>query len=196
MSSVEIEHSDLTRNVYRLNGIEAATERQKQQLLLRSIIKVEEQAKKNAPVGRVRGGSLRQRINWKIESDGAAVIRAGVVYGRIQEFGGVTKPHMIYAKPGKALMFPASGGHAAMALMIGKGANRQLVGGKTHYQAGAAGKLSARGQMTGMMLLSHVHHPGSKIKPKHYTRNAFETCLPAIQEDARKMLAGLAKGGV
>ena len=55
MSSVEIEHSDLTRNVYRLNGIEAATERQKQQLLVRSIIKVEEQAKKNAPVGEPTG---------------------------------------------------------------------------------------------------------------------------------------------
>jgi len=194
--SVTIDTTDLAKNIYRLNGLAAATPQQRRRLLERSIIAVERQAKKNAPVGRKFGGTLRDGIGWKVEDDGSAVITAGVKYGRIQEFGGKTKPHRIEPRFAKVLAWGVPAGSPfANAMKFGSGKTR---GTSMKNVNAARARMQSGKSVTGMYFHwpkgRGVNHPGSRIKPKHYTRDAFTAVLPAIQADAAKMIASVAGG--
>ncbi len=176
MSAVQIVTDDLKAQIYRLEGLQRATPEQKTRFLMRSIIAVERQAKINAPV---KSGQLRRKMSHRVEGANSAVITAGVVYGRIQEFGGVTKPHDIKARPSPfRTEFSWRKGN-----IIGK-RERGRTGGVLAFMVG--GKL---------VFAKSVKHPGSRIKPKHYTRDAFEQLRPQIEEDARKLMAAQAGKG-
>jgi phage gpG-like protein len=175
----EIVTDDLKAQIYRLEGAQSATPARKRRWLERSIIKVERAAKREAPVGKKFGGTLREKIGWKVEDDGSAVITAGVVYGRIQEFGGVTKPHEIRAKERPY----------ATTFSWRKG---DIVGKKTTGRTGGVLAFQIGGKM---IFRKSVNHPGSRIKGSHYTRRGFEQVRPQIEEDARKMMAASAGKG-
>ena len=56
----------------------------------------------------VRSGRLRRSITFKVTSEGTVVsglVGTNVVYARIHEFGGHTKPHIILPKNARALHF-------------------------------------------------------------------------------------------
>lgn len=195
-NAVQIVTDDLKAQIYRLEGLRSATPAAMARFLTRSITKIQRQAKNNAPV---LHGALRRNINWKVESDASAVITVGVKYGRIQEFGGVTKPHDIYAKPGKALVFPWAKWNNAFS--IGRGSKSRVFSMKNYSAsaalAGVSMKTGRRGKgkaVSGVAALAHVHHPGSRIKGQHYTRDAFESLRPQIEADAAKLIAAQAGG--
>lgn len=55
-----------------------------------------------------RSGRLRRSITFKVTSEGTVVsglVGTNVVYARIHEFGGHTKPHLILPKKARALHF-------------------------------------------------------------------------------------------
>lgn len=185
---------DLPRQMVRLADMaRLAPERRKRALGI-CIREVERQAKRiatRAGVFKTGAGKLSQSLRGRVFSTTTAGLTVGVAYGLIQDHGGKTRPHIIRPRFAKALMFPAGKGYAAMGLMIGKGANRQLLtGGRTGFQAGAAAKLHAKGQMQGMMLLKHVHHPGSRIPPTHYSWKAYLASRTYMQEQTRLAAMG------
>jgi len=196
----EIVTDDLKAQIYKTNGIPAASQANKERLIVRSIIAVERQAKINARSGAAFSsrskGMLARKIGWKIEGDGAAVITSGVVYGRIQEFGGVTKPHDIPLRFAKAFAFASGGGGFSNAAKIGSSKVFARIGSNRISKGIASGKT-----ITGMTVVSGskgtpgiIKHPGSRIPATHYTRNAFETVRPKIEDDASRMIQAQAGG--
>jgi phage gpG-like protein len=81
-----------------------------QELGLRLLAKVK--LKLSDDVLHVRTGRLRRSINLQMTDEGDAVVASvgtNVIYARIHEFGGTTRPHVIEAKKGKALRFESNG---------------------------------------------------------------------------------------
>lgn len=63
---------------------------------------------------------LRGSIGWELRDEGLrflGVLHAGMVYAAIHEFGGVTRPHEIRPRRGRALRF-AAGGRMVFARLV------------------------------------------------------------------------------
>jgi phage gpG-like protein len=68
--------------------------------------------KLSGPVLKNRTGTLRRSINYRIAETGTSIkafVGTNVVYARIHEYGGVTKPHVIMPRNAKALHFLMGG---------------------------------------------------------------------------------------
>ena len=103
---------------------------------------------------------MQASVATAVEAGGDAIIGTSGAYGlpylAIQEFGGVTSPHMIFPVNAKALAFLWTG--IPVALKQDKGGS------------GAATSKSGTGDM---VFLRGVHHPGSKIPERSYARSAL-----------------------
>jgi hypothetical protein len=92
------------------------------------------------------------------------VYAEGLPYLRIQEYGGVTRPHDIFPRTASVLAFPAAGAFG----FSGSGA-------------------------TEMVFARHVHHPGSRIPERSYMRSALalrrSAIIAAIREASFEPLA-------
>lgn len=168
--SVQIVTDDLKRELYRVEGAIQATPAQMRRALGKAIIEVEREAKRTAPVGRYPGqgkvgGALKQSISNAVIGDDTAVLTVGVAYGSIQDKGGVTRPHIIRAKDRPFVTnFSWRKGNIVGARTVGR------TGGMLAFKIG--------GQM---IFRKQVNHPGSRIPPKHYARQAFENAKPQVE---------------
>lgn len=188
---LEIETVELKENIYRINGMSNATQQQKAKLLVDALIMIDRQVKRYARSGgafsRASTGNLARKSGWKVLDDGVGVITTGVVYGRIQEFGGVTKPHVIKPRFAKALAFKTGNGFASNFLKVGSGPLALWHSGPIRVSGSMTAKQRAgfNKQLTGMTVVKSVNHPGSRIPGTHYTRKSFEYVLPDIQKMAQ-----------
>lgn len=188
-----LDTTDLRRNIVRMGDLSRVSVEKKLLLVERSLLRIQKEARQYARSGgafsRRSVGILARNINYKINSDGTGTITTGVKYGMIQEFGGQTKPHLIRPINGKALAFASGPGGYSNAARIGNGKKFHSVLSGRVSAAFAKGK-----SVTGMTVVNHVHHPGSKIPGTHYTRISFERQRLAIIKDARRMVASQAGG--
>ena len=119
----------------------------------------------------VRTGTLRRSINLKVENptegEYSGAVGTNLVYAKIHELGGQTKPHIIEPRNAKILVWAGIG-------TFGKGetkATGRLT--KKGYKAqGAAGNLT---------FARVVHHPGSKIPARPFLKPALIARTPEIQ---------------
>lgn len=168
--SVQIVTDDLKREEYRVEGAIQATPAQMRRALQKAIIEVEREAKRTAPVGRYPGqnkvgGALKQSLSHMMVGEDTAALTVGVKYGLIQDRGGVTSPHIIRAKDRPFVTnFSWRKGN--------------IVGVKTVGRTGGVLAFKMGGQM---IFRKQVNHPGSRIPPKHYARQAFENARPQVE---------------
>lgn len=125
----------------------------------------------------VRTGHLRASITHRVDALGTRVIGTvgtKVVYARIHEYGGQTKPHLIQVRRALALAwFP--NGYAMLP---------QRKGVKT--QTGRWSSASNKDDYQGLVFAQWVNHPGSKIPARPFLRPAFKQALPSIIEKIRQ----------
>ena len=114
-------------------------------------------AELGAPIpGRLtsRTGMLRASIRAEREAPGAWAVGPTAEYGRIHEFGGTTRPHVIRARRAKA---------------------------RPHVIRARRAKALAFVMGNQLMLRQSVHHPGSHIPPRPYLRPAFYEHVDAVR---------------
>jgi len=128
---------------------------------------------------RVRTGTLRRRMQ-AIHDKGSLTARVGtsVVYARIHEFGGTTRPHLIVAKNAKALgPFVRKGQGGVLRLL-------EAVGPGTRTKAGAFTRRFTR-SAAGRGILGFaksVQHPGSVIPARPYMRPALRDSVARVKQ--------------
>jgi phage gpG-like protein len=135
----------------------------------------------------VRTGRLRRSITSKVTSGAGqftGIVGTNVVYAKIQEFGGQTKPHEIRPRNAKALLFAARG-------FIGPAENTKTQGGR--YAKGKMGRLQRAIGAGEMQFATVVHHPGSKIPSRSFLRAALSTLTPAIRVGLEDAIRGVGK---
>ena len=128
---------------------------------------------------RLRNSIWNSKARWtgmEIESS----IGSNVAYAGIHEHGGTTRPHIIEAKPGKALAFAVSG----------SGGFRFF----SRKSLKALGKAGASQALAAMTFRQRVHHPGSKIPARHYIENSIRERMPAYSEALSKAVLGILGG--
>lgn len=120
----------------------------------------------------VKTGHLRQTIDTVVEDGGLrGRIGSNVEYASIHEFGGVTPPHRIEARRGKALAFQSRGFVGPIRLT-------------------AKGKIRKTGQTPGSVtVVRSVMHPGSVMPARPYMRPALRESQEEIKELLRTGIA-------
>ena len=116
----------------------------------------------------VRSGNLRRSITSRTTSNAGqftGIVGTNCVYARIQEFGGVTKPHDILPRHAKALMFQSAGFVGPMQLL-------KNVNGR--YAKSAKGKITAALTEGSLSFFRGVHHPGSHMPERSFIRSALD----------------------
>ena len=143
----------------KLDRLAARLENAQKRALIQAGMVVAQRATRKAPR---KTGRLKRSIThdapektgpfaWKVS------VGPNVEYAAIQEFGGTTPPHVIRPKNKKALAFSWPAGPA-------------------HLK-----QKDASGNLTDMVVLGKVNHPGSKIPAHPYLRPALEESKPFIR---------------
>lgn len=145
----------------------------------------------NVRTGRLRGSLSRAHEKGSLE----ARVGTNVVYARIHEYGGTTKPHIIRAVNAKALgPFLRKGGSFFGPMRTSEFVFRR----KDITRTGAFTRRfvrSARGRSI-LGFAKSVQHPGSVIPARPYMRPALETSVPRIKQTFTGLVEeALAKAG-
>ena len=123
----------------------------------------------------VRTGRLRRSITAKATEEGttyAGIVGTNVVYARINEFGGQTRPHEIRPVRARALLFARGG-------FIGPMESMRTQGGR--YAKGKKAAISRAIGDGSMQFARVVRHPGSKIPERSFLRSALAALPPEIR---------------
>ncbi len=146
------------------------------QSMARLVIALTRKVKQEKLSGQVlknRTGTLRRSISPFISSAGENLtgkVGTNLEYAAIHEFGGVTKPHTILPKRGKALLFATGGEYQISAfgqLNIAKYTRK--------------GKLARRQAQGAVTFAKKVNHPGSVIPERSFLRTALNEMTPEIR---------------
>jgi hypothetical protein len=129
-----------------------------------------------SPVSGLRKGTgrLSRAIFWRVEDRqpryAVIGVHASVPYGRIQELGGTTAPHLIKPRVKKALAWPT--GRASAIYKFSR------FHGRTAKQSQSRARKAHPGEFA---FAAVVRHPGSVIRGQFYLRGALDETRPEVQ---------------
>ncbi len=138
------------------------------QSMARLVITLTRKIKEEKLTGQVlknKTGTLRRSISPEVSQSGTnltGTVGTNIVYARIHEYGGTTKPHDIIPTHRQALMW-------AKASFIGP------------IRMTKAGKFARRQGSEPFQFAKVVHHPGSKIPERSFMRTALREMEPEIR---------------
>jgi phage gpG-like protein len=123
-------------------------------------------------------GRLRQSMQvFSRVKDGVAGVGTNLVYAKIHEFGGQTRPHLIKKRGFGFLAIPKASMGSSMLVRTKRGKVR-----KTAYNAGL------------LVFRREVEHPGATIPERPYLRPALRDSVPEIREGIERQIGLVLQG--